>query len=111
MVKDHVRSCQICQQTKPERLPPAGLLQPLPIPSTPWEVATMDFIDGLPQSRQYNYILVVVDKLSKYAHFVPLKHPYSAEKVAEAFVDNVYRLHGMPQSLVSDRDPVFTSQF
>jgi len=110
-VKEFVRTCQICQQAKPERTLPAGLLQPLPVPSEPWEMATMDFIDGLPPSRQYNCILVVVDKLSKYAHFVPLQHPYTATKVAELFVDNVYRLHGMPQTLVSDRDPIFTSQF
>jgi transposase InsO family protein len=71
----------------------------------------MDFIDGLPQSRQFNCILVIVDKLSKYAHFIPLTHPYMASKVADLFVDLVYRLHGMPQSLVSDRDPVFTSKF
>jgi hypothetical protein len=111
MTKDYVRCCHICQQAKPERLPPAGLLQPLPVPSAPWEVATMDFIDGLPKSRGYNCILVVVDKFSKYAHFIPLSHPYTASKVAELFVDNVYRLHGMPKSLVSDRDPIFTSIF
>jgi hypothetical protein len=71
----------------------------------------MDFIDGLPVSRQYNCLLVVVDKLTKYAHFIPVRHPYNASKIAEVFVDNVYRLHGMPQNLVSDRDPVFTSHF
>lgn len=71
----------------------------------------MDFIDGLAQSKQFNCILVVVDKLTKYAHFIPLRHPYIASKVAELFVDNVYKLHSMPQSLVSDRDPIFTSQF
>jgi hypothetical protein len=74
-------------------------------------MATMDFIDGLPQSRQYNCILVVVDKLSKYAHFIPLAHPYTASTVADLFVNTVYRLHGMPLSIVSDRDPVFTSAF
>lgn len=71
----------------------------------------MDFIDGLPNSRGYNCILVVVDKFSKYAHFIPLSHPYTASKVAELFVDNIYRLHSMPQALVSDRDPIFTSIF
>lgn len=106
-IHDYVRSCRVCQQAKPERTLPAGLLQPLPIPSEPWEMV----IDGLPPSRQFNCILVVVDKLSKYAHFIPLRHPYTASKVVEVFVDNVYRLHGMPKSLVSDRDPIFTSQF
>jgi hypothetical protein len=110
-IREYVRACHICQQAKPERLPPAGLLQPLPVPSEPWEVATMDFIDGLPPSRTYNCLLVVVDKFSKYAHFIPLKHPYTASKVADLFVDNIYRLHSMPLSLVSDRDPVFTSHF
>jgi hypothetical protein len=55
--------------------------------------------------------MVIVDKFSKYAHFVPVCHPYTASKVAEVFVDNIYRLHGLPQSLVSDRDPIFTSTF
>lgn len=56
----------------------------------------MDFIDGLPPSRQFNCLLVVVDKLTKYAHFIPLKHPYTASKIAELFVDNIYHLHSMP---------------
>lgn len=111
MVREFVRSCHICQQAKPERTLPAGLLQPLPVPSEPWEMASMDFVEGLPPSQRYNCILVVVDKLSKYAHFIPLRHPYTATKVADAFVDHVYKLHGMPQSLISDRDPIFTSQF
>jgi hypothetical protein len=110
-VKTFVSNCHICQQAKPERTLPAGLLQPLPVPSGPWAMATLDFIDGLPTSRQFNCIMVVVDKFSKYAHFIPLKHPYTAATVADLFVDSVYRLHGMPKMLVSDRDPVFTSKF
>jgi hypothetical protein len=74
-------------------------------------MASMDFIDGLPPSRKFNCILVVVDKLTKFAHFIPLRHPYTAVKVAEVLLDNVYKLHGLPQFLVSDRDPVFTSHF
>jgi hypothetical protein len=70
----------------------------------------MDFIGGLPPSRQFNCILVVVDKLAKYAHFLPIRHPFTANKVAEIFVDNIFRLHGLPLSLI-DRDTVFTSQF
>lgn len=110
-IREYVRTCLTCQRAKPERSLPAGLLQPLPVPSEPWEMATMDFIEGLPPSRQFSCILVVVDKLTKFAHFIPLKHPYTASKVAELFVDNVYRLHSMPASIVSDRDPVFTSKF
>jgi hypothetical protein len=110
-VKQFVQCYRVCQQAKPERILPPGKLQPLPIPSAPWEMATMDFITGLPPSRQYNCILVVVDKLSKYAHFIPVKHPYTAKIIAELFVDNIYKLHSMPLSLVSDRDPAFTSQF
>lgn len=70
----------------------------------------MNFINGLPPSHQYNCILVIVDKLSKYAHFIPLKHPYTTSKVTELFIDNIYKLHGMPLALVSNKDLAFTSQ-
>lgn len=69
----------------------------------------MDFIEGLPTSHKYNCIMVVVDKLSKYAHFVPLAHPLTAYKVALSYMDNIFKLHGLPEAIVSDRDKVFTS--
>lgn len=72
---------------------------------------SMDFINGLPASGHYNSILVVIDKYTKYGHFIPMHHPFTAQKVAEAFVDNVYKLHGLPQHFISDRDPIFTSHF
>ena len=110
-ILQQVQSCLICQKAKPERVPYPGLLSPLPIPHQTWDTVSMDFINGLSQSSQYNCILVVIDKFSKYGHFIPLKRPFNAQKVAEVFLDNVYKLHGMPSVIISDRDPLFTSHF
>ncbi|KAJ1689340.1 hypothetical protein LUZ63_013495 [Rhynchospora breviuscula] len=110
-VHDHVSACQNCQINKPERVPYPGLLQPLPIPDEAWKSVGLDFITGLPISRGKDVILVVIDRLTKYGHFLPLKHPYTTSEVAQLFLDNIYKLHGLPQNLVSDRDPVFTSTF
>ena len=71
----------------------------------------MDFIDGLPFSQRMDVIMVVVDILTKYVHFIALSHPYSAAKVAHLFAQHVFKLYGMPTSLVSDRDPIFTAKF
>jgi transposase InsO family protein len=81
------------------------------VPEGAWQVVTMNFIEGLPKSGYANCILVVVDKFTKYGHFIPLLHPYSAASIAQAFLDNIYKLHGMPTAIVSDRDKVFTSKF
>lgn len=110
-VKKQLQQCQVCIQAKPERVKYPGLLQPLPVPAGAWQTISMDFIEGLPKSERYNCIFVVVDKFSKYAHFVPLTHPFTAESVATAFMKNIYKLHGMPKVIVSDRDKIFTSQF
>ncbi|KAF0904622.1 hypothetical protein E2562_035921 [Oryza meyeriana var. granulata] len=96
---------------KSEHLHPAGLLLPLPVPYGIWTDIALDFVEALPRFRGKSVILTVVDRFSKYCHFIPLAHPYSAESVAQAFFTEIVRLHGMPQSMVSDRDPVFTSTF
>ena len=110
-VRQFIKECESCQRNKTDNLKPAGLLQPLQIPSQVWVDISMDFIDGLPLSKGYNVILVVVDRFSKYCHFLPMVHPYTAATVAKTFMDNVFKLHGMPNSIVSDRDAVFTSRF
>jgi hypothetical protein len=89
-VHKFVQSCLVCQQSKPDRAKYPGLLQPLPVPDAAWQVVSLDFIEGMPRSGRYNSILVVVDKFSRYAHFIPLSHPFTAETVAMAFMDNIF---------------------
>ncbi|MCH96095.1 hypothetical protein A2U01_0017078, partial [Trifolium medium] len=99
------------QREKHSATTPGGLLQPLPIPNAVWEDLSIDFITGLPKSKGYEAVLVVVDRLSKYSHFILLKHPYNAKTIAELFVKEIVRLHGIPSSIISDRDPIFMSHF
>jgi hypothetical protein len=108
LVQDWVRTCTTCQQNKTMAQQPGGLLQPLEVSSQVWADVSMDFIEGLPKVAGKSVILMVVDRFSKYAHFIALGHPYTASSVARAFFDGIVRLHGFPLSIVSDRDPVFT---
>jgi hypothetical protein len=110
-VKDFVAKCTICQQAKSLNTTPIGLLQPLPIPQQVWEDIAMDFITGLPNSFGFTVIMVVIDRLTKYSHFIAQKTDYTSKTVAEAFMSYVVKLHGIPKSIVSDRDKVFTSSF
>jgi hypothetical protein len=107
-VKRFIRECDICQRMKAENVSPSGLLQPLPIPERPWLSISMDFIEGMPLSQGYSIIWVIMDQLTKYAHFVALKHPYTA---AQVFMNQLFKLHGMPKTIISDRDSTFTSKF
>ncbi|KAD5960575.1 hypothetical protein E3N88_12047 [Mikania micrantha] len=110
-VKKFIRECDICQRCKTFTTTPSGLLQPLAIPEMVWDDLSMDFITGLPSSKGFTVIFVVVDRLSKYAHFVPLRHPYTAKSVADVFIKEIIRHHGIPKTIVSDRDPLFLSKF
>lgn len=110
-VRQHIQHCRVCQHNKYETALPAGLLQPLPIPNRPWSDISMDFIYGLPLSKGYSVIFVVVDRLTKYSHFIALSHPYSAKSVAQAFIQHVFKLHDLTNTIVSDRETIFTSNF
>ncbi|KAL0549074.1 hypothetical protein IC582_013554 [Cucumis melo] len=111
-VAEFVSKCLVCQQVKAPRQKPAGLLQPLSIPEWKWENVSMDFITGLPRTlRGFTVIWVVVDKLTKSTHFVPGKSTYTASKWAQLYMSEIVRLHGVPVSIVSDRDARFTSKF
>lgn len=94
--------CIICQRNKHSATTPAGLLQPLPLPAQARDDVSMDFIEGLPRSGRVDSILVVVDRLSKYTHFVGLNHPFTQASVAGVFLREIVRLHGIPHSIVSD---------
>ena len=110
-VKQFVAACVDCQQTKYETKRAAGLLCPLPVPCRPWEDLSLDFITGLPSFHGHTTILVVVDRFSKGVHLGMLPTQHSAYAVATLFMNTIGKLHGMPRSLVSDRDPLFISQF
>jgi transposase InsO family protein len=107
-----ISKCLECQKVKAEHRHPAGLLQPFPIPEWKWEVVTMEFITKLPRtSKQHDSIMVVVDKLTKAAHFIPVKITHKEANIVDIYLKEVARLHGIPKMIVSDRDPKFTSNF
>ncbi|EOY32328.1 Uncharacterized protein TCM_040115 [Theobroma cacao] len=111
-VAEFVAKCLVCQQVKAEHQRPAGTLQSLPVPEWKWEHVTMDFVLGLPRTqRGKDAIWVIVDRLTKSAHFLAVHSTYSIEKLAQLYIDEIVRLHGVPVSIVSDRDPRFTSRF
>ena len=107
-----VRQCANYQKLEAEHQKPSGLLQPLEILVWKWDSISMDFIDWLPRSnRRYESIWVILDRLTKSAHFIPIKLNRMAPVLAKLFMKNVVRLHRIPSSIVSDRDSLFTSEF
>jgi len=111
-VEEYIKSCDVCQRSKSSTRQPAGLLQPLPIPTKRWQSISMDFITQLPTTYLgYDAIMVVVDRFSKMSHFIPTKTSSTAVDTADLFFANIFRLHGLPESIVSDRDPRFISNF
>lgn len=107
-----VARCLECQRVKVEQKDSVGLLQPHEIPKSKWKVISMDFIVGLPMtSRRHDSIFVVVDMLTKTAHFIPIKTTYKAPEIAKVFIDEIMRLHGVPRKITLDRGAVFTRSF
>ena len=114
-VRRYCHDCVECQKAKPSHHKPYGLLNPLPVPTEPWHTVTMDFITDLPLSSTYgsttwDSILVVVDKLTKMAHYIPVRKTMSVADFIEVFIRDIVRLHGVPEVLVTDRDKLFTSE-
>ena len=101
----------VCQQNKVETIKTLHLLQPLSIPSQCWDGVSMDFITALPKSKGKSVIMVVINRLTKYAHLCALSHPFKTNTVATAFMETIKNVHGNPNTIVSDRDPILIGNF
>ena len=111
-IYEYVSKCLTCQQVKAEHQVPSGLLNPLPIPQWKWDNITMDFVSGFSLTqRKHDAVWVIVDRLTKSVHFLPIRLDYSMDRLADLDVNEIVRLHGIPVSIVSDHDPRFTSRF
>ena len=111
-IAKYVSECDVCKRVKADHLRPAGLLQPLDIPAWKWEKIHMDFIVGLPRtSKGYDSIWVIIDRLTKSAHFIPVKTVYRAKTYAEIYIARIVSLHGISETITSDRGPQFVSRF
>lgn len=110
-IKKAMREYLICQVLKGANSLPTGQLQPLPVPHLPWQDIVMDFVKWIPLSKGKSIILIVVDWFTKFSHFFVLSHPYTACKVAQIFFDGVFKLHGLPSSIIFDQDMMFTNSF
>jgi len=111
-VAQFISACLTCQKAKVEHQKPGGMLQPLGIPVWKWDSIAMDFVTHLPRTvRGHDAIWMVVDRLTKSAHFLAVNLRMAMAKLAQLYIREIVRLHGVPSSIVSDRDPQFTSRF
>ena len=111
-IAEYISKCMKCQQVKVEHQHPAGLLHPLQVLEWKWEVVSMDFITGFPMTWRKHYsIMVVVEKLTKATHFIPVNSTYKTDAIAKIFLKNIFKLDGLPKEMVSNRDPKFTSNY
>ena len=110
-VKEYINTCDTCARNKSPRQKPHGTLHPLPIPPAPWSSVSMDFIVELPPSNGYNAIYVCVDRLTKMAHFSPTTTEITSEGTANLYLQHIFKHHGLPIDIISDRGPQFTSKF
>ncbi|KAL0163503.1 hypothetical protein M9458_039256, partial [Cirrhinus mrigala] len=107
---EFVHNCSTCNITKSSHQRPAGLLQPLPIPQRPWSHIAIDFVTDLPSSRNFTTIFTVIDRFSKACRLIPLTKLPTAFETAEILMEQVFRFYGLPEDIVSDRGPQFTSR-
>jgi hypothetical protein len=108
----YVSECDTCRKVKAYYMEPRGLLQPLSVPEWKWDNISMDFIVGLPlTTRKFDSIWVIVDRLSKSAHFIPVHTNYSVQKYAEIYIAHMICLHGVPNTIISDRGSQFVARF
>lgn len=110
-VMQYIRNCHICQRSRTSRHAPYGVLRPMPIPVHPWQDISMDFVTGLPWSEGFDAIWVVVDRLTKQRHLIPCTTNIDSAGLADLFIREVFRLHGLPDTIVSDRGPQFAAGF
>ena len=110
-VRQYVSNCLTYRRIKARRNRHQGLLQPLPIPERSWQHISVDFITHLPLSNGFDAVLVIVDRLTKMRHYVPCHMTDNAEDVSRIFIREIYRLHGAPVSVISDRDIRFINEF
>src|SRR3979490_461149 len=107
----YVKTCDLCTQTKARRQPPMGELEPLPIPESRWDTISVDFIVELPEAHGHDVVVNVVDSVSKRAHFLPTNTTITALGAARLYLAHVWKLHGFPKQVVSNRGPQFISEF